>query len=109
MGNALIELPNMRRVAGIELINDRNHDVPTILTFHHLLEKHDLIEQIFETGKVHLHGRGKTMRQGTIVDTTLIGLPVRQEARRESGIRRCIRPGRATSCITALWKAAPSD
>jgi transposase, IS5 family len=51
MDEALIEKPTMRRFAGIELISDRIPDETTILTFRHLLEKHDLGEQIFETVK----------------------------------------------------------
>ena len=46
---ALIEVPTMRRFAGIELISDRTPDETTILAFRHLLEKHELGEQIFET------------------------------------------------------------
>ena len=75
MEEALIEVPTMRRFAGIELISDRIPDETTILTFRHLLEKHELGEQIFETVKAHLHARGMTMRQGTIVDATLIAAP----------------------------------
>ena len=75
MEEALIEFPNMRRFAGIELISDRIPDETTILTFRHLLEKHDLGEQIFETVKAHLNAQGMTMRQGTIVDATLIAAP----------------------------------
>jgi len=44
----------MRRFAGIELISDRIPDETTILAFRHLLEKHNLGEQIFETVKAHL-------------------------------------------------------
>ena len=40
-----------------------------------MLEKHELGEQIFETVKAHLNARGMTMRQGTIVDATLIAVP----------------------------------
>jgi IS5 family transposase len=65
----------MRRFAGIELISDRIPDETTILTFRHLLEKHELGEQIFETVKTHLSARIMTMRQGTIVDATLIAAP----------------------------------
>jgi IS5 family transposase len=75
MEEALIETPTMRRFAGIELISDRIPDETTILTFRHLLEKHDLGQQIFETVKAHLSARGMTMRQGTIVDATLIAAP----------------------------------
>ena len=70
MEEALIEVPTMRRFAGIELISDRIPDETTIRTFRHLLEKHDLGEQIFEIVKAHLSARGMTMRQGTIVDAT---------------------------------------
>jgi len=75
MEEALIEVPTMRRFAGINLISDRSPDETTILTFRHLLEKHGLGEQIFETVKAHLSERGMTMRQGTIVDATLIAAP----------------------------------
>jgi hypothetical protein len=49
--DALIEVPTMRRFAGIELISERIPDETTILAFRHLLEKHDLGKQIFETVK----------------------------------------------------------
>jgi IS5 family transposase len=75
MEEALIEVPTMRRFAGIELISDRIPDETTILTFRHWLEKHGLGEQVFETVKAHLSARGMTMRQGTIVDATLIAAP----------------------------------
>jgi IS5 family transposase len=75
MEEALIEVPTMRRFAGIELISDRIPDETTILTFRHLLEKHELGDQIFETVRAHLSERGMAMRQGTIVDATLIAAP----------------------------------
>jgi len=77
MEEALIEVPTMRRFAGIELISDRILDETTILTLRHLLEKHELGEQIFETVKAHLSHRGMAMRQGTIVVATLIAEPRR--------------------------------
>jgi len=46
MDEALIEVPTMRRFAGIELIRDRIPDETMILTLH-LLEKHEQGEQIF--------------------------------------------------------------
>jgi IS5 family transposase len=75
MKEALIEVPTMRRFAGIDMITDRIPEETTILTFRHLLEKHRLGEQIFETVKAHLSNRGMKMRQGTIVDATLIAAP----------------------------------
>jgi IS5 family transposase len=75
MEDALIEVPTMRRFAGIDMIGDRIPDETTILTFRHLLEKHDLGHQIFEVVKTHLKVSGMPMKQGTIVDATLIGAP----------------------------------
>jgi IS5 family transposase len=75
MEDALIEVPIKRRFAGIDMISDRIPDETTILSFRHLLEKNDLGQQIFETVKAHLSARGMTMRQGTIVDATLIAAP----------------------------------
>jgi IS5 family transposase len=75
MEEALSEVPTMRRFAGIDMISDQIPDDTTILTFRHLLEKHDLGEQIFETVKAHLKKRGMAMKQGTIIDATLIAAP----------------------------------
>jgi hypothetical protein len=59
MEEALIKVPSMRRFAGIELISHLIPDETTILSFRHLLEKHDLGEQIVETVKDHLrHDHG---------------------------------------------------
>jgi IS5 family transposase len=58
MEEALIEVPTMRRFAGIDLISDRIPDETTILSIRHLLEKQGLGEQIFETVKAHLSNRG---------------------------------------------------
>ena len=109
---ALIEAPTIRRFAGIDLISERIPDETTILTFRHLLEKQGLGEQIFKTVKAHLDARGMSMREGTIVDATLIAahsstLPRPQAERagvtrtsRGSGILRCIRPRKTTSGIS---------
>jgi transposase, IS5 family len=69
---ALIEVPTMRRFAGIDLIRHRIPDETTILTSRPLLVKHGLGEPIFETVKAHLSARGMTMRQDMIVDAILI-------------------------------------
>jgi IS5 family transposase len=75
MEDARIEVPTMRRFAGIDLICDRIPDETTILSFRHQLEKHDLGKQIFETMKAHLNVNGMAMKQGTIIDATLIAPP----------------------------------
>ena len=75
MEDALIEVPTMRRFAGIALITDRIPDETTILAFRHLLEQNDLGEQIFEAVKAHLKAKGMAMKQGTIIDATIIAAP----------------------------------
>nr|WP_255016273.1 IS5 family transposase [Cyanobium sp. BA20m-p-22] len=75
MEDALIEVPTMRRFAGIDMISDRIPDETTILAFRHLLEKHDLGQQIFEVVKTHLKAYGMAVKQGTIIDATLIAAP----------------------------------
>jgi len=75
MEDALIEVATIRRLAEIDLISDRISDEITILAFRHLLEKHDLGQKVFETVKAHLKQRGMAMKQGTIIDATLISAP----------------------------------
>jgi IS5 family transposase len=75
MEDALIEVPTMRRFAGIDLISERIPDETTILAFRHLLEKHDLGKHILEVVKDHLKEQGMSMKQGTIIDATLIAAP----------------------------------
>ena len=75
MEDALIEVATMRRFAGIALISDRIPDETTILAFRHLLEQNDLGEQIFKAVNAHLKANGMAMKQGTIVDATIIAAP----------------------------------
>ena len=73
--DALIEVPTMRRFAGIDLISDKIPDETTILSFRHLLEKNKLGKEILDVVKAHLKQRGMAMKQGTIIDDTLISAP----------------------------------
>jgi len=75
MEDALLEVATMRRFAGIALITDRIPDETTIMAFLHLLEEKDLGAQIFETVKAHLKANGMAMKQGTIIDATIIAAP----------------------------------
>jgi IS5 family transposase len=75
MEDAMIEASTMRRLAGIDMISDRIPDETTILAFRHLLEKHNLGEQIFQGVKAHLQANGMAMKQCTIIDATLVAAP----------------------------------
>ena len=65
----------MRRFAGIELCEDAIPDESTICKFRHLLERHRLTETIFATIHQYLSERGLVMRQGTLVDATILHAP----------------------------------
>jgi IS5 family transposase len=71
----LYEIASMRRFVGLSLSHGSVPDETTILNFRHLLERHDLSAAIFEAVKKHLQGAGLLLRQGTIVDATIIAAP----------------------------------
>jgi len=72
---ALYDIASLRRFVGIDLGLERVPDETTVLKFRHLLQEHDLGEQLFaEVGRV-LQRSGFALKTGTIVDATLIGAP----------------------------------
>ncbi|WEN13903.1 IS5 family transposase [Rhodanobacter sp. AS-Z3] len=75
MEDALYEIESMRRFAGLELNEDAIPDESTILKFRRFLEQHGLAVKIFEAVNAHLSGQGLLLRQGTIVDATIIQAP----------------------------------
>jgi len=75
MEDALYEIESMRRFAGLELNEDAIPDETTILKFRRFLEQHGLAVKILETVNGHLGQQGLLLRQGTIVDATIIAAP----------------------------------
>jgi transposase, IS5 family len=75
MEEALYDSQAMRGFAGIDLAVDAVPDETTILNFRHWLERHDLSRSLFEEVSAMLEERGLLMRQGTIVDATIIAAP----------------------------------
>ena len=75
MEDALYDIESMRRFAGIDLEADEVPDETTILHFRHLLEKHNLTKELFNQINRHLNARGLLVREGTIVDATIINAP----------------------------------
>ncbi len=73
--DAIYDSESMRRFAGVELGEDKVPDETTILRFRHLLEKHDLPKAIFEEIGALLEEKGLVLKQGTIVDATIISAP----------------------------------
>jgi IS5 family transposase len=74
MEDALYEIESMRRFAGLRL-SDRLPDESTILNFRHLLERHNLGKKLFDAVNAHLKSEGLTLREGSIVDATIISAP----------------------------------
>jgi IS5 family transposase len=75
MEDALYDIESMRHFADIDIEVDVVPDETTILNFRHLLEKHNLTKQIFEKIKKYLTEKGLLLREGTIVDATIISAP----------------------------------
>ncbi|SDP85209.1 IS5 family transposase [Ectopseudomonas guguanensis] len=73
MEEALYETTILRQFAGLSL--ERIPDETTILNFRRLLEKHELAAGILAVINGYLGDRGLSLRQGTIVDVTLIHAP----------------------------------
>ena len=65
----------MQRFARIDLAAEGVPDATTLLKFRHLLETHDLCKGLFTAINADLATRGLLLREGTLVDATLIAAP----------------------------------
>lgn len=74
MEEALFETTLYREFVGLTSV-ERIPDRVSILRFRHLLEEHQLAEQILATVNATLSGKGLMLREGTVVDATLIAAP----------------------------------
>ena len=74
MEDALYEITSMRLFAKLSL-DQAIPDRTTIMNFRHLLEQHRLARQLFDTVNQWLSDAGIMMKQGTLVDATLIEAP----------------------------------
>ena len=70
--DALYDSQAIRGFVGIDLNREAAPDATTLLKFRRLLEAHQLTESIFDAINVHLAEKGLFLREGTIVDATLI-------------------------------------
>lgn len=73
--DAIYDIQSVRRFVGIDLTHESAPDATTLLKFRRLLEQSQLTRRVFEEIKSHLASKGLTMREGTIVDATLIAAP----------------------------------
>lgn len=75
MEEALYEVPLFQQFARLDLGSSRLPDESTILRFRHLLEEHQLSQQILATVNATLQAKGLLLKSGTVVDATLIAAP----------------------------------
>jgi len=74
MEDALYEIESMRRFSGLS-ITGAIPDETTILNFRHLLERHELGKKLFKEINAHLAKQGFDLKEGTIVDASIIAAP----------------------------------
>ena len=74
MEDMLYEIESVRRFVGLRLSGPLP-DETTILKFRHLLEKHNLGTKLFEAINQHLADNDLMLKEGTIVDASIIASP----------------------------------
>ena len=72
---ALYDSRAMRQFVGIDLGREPAPDETTICKFRHLLEAHQLGQQLFARIRTYLAAHGLKVNRGTIVDATIISAP----------------------------------
>lgn len=72
---AIYDRNSFQKFLGIDLLSHKVPDETTILNFRHLLESHKLQERFFKIVNAVLEKKGLLMREGTIVDATIIAAP----------------------------------
>ncbi|SES99782.1 transposase, IS5 family [Pseudomonas graminis] len=73
--DAVYDSQAIRGFTGINLGRESAPDATTLLRFRRLLETHQLTRVLLETIIQHLAGRGLLLKEGTILDATLIAAP----------------------------------
>lgn len=82
---AVYDSKAIRGFIGIDLGRESAPDANTLLRFRRLLETHQLTRVLFETINQHLASQGLLLKEGTIVDATLI--PARPSVKNREGKR----------------------
>jgi IS5 family transposase len=70
--DAIYDSQAIRRFIGIDLNRETAPDAPTLLKFRRLLEANNLTEQIFTAINSLLAVKGLLLKEGTVVDATII-------------------------------------
>ncbi len=73
--DAVSDSAALRAFVRIDLGREEAPDATTLLKFRHMLEEHKLGKKILEQINAHLSEQGLLMREGTMVDATIINAP----------------------------------
>ena len=73
--DAIYDSQAVRAFIGIDLNREAAPDATTLLRFRRLLETHGLTQSIFTAINTHLAQKGLLLREGTVVDATIIAAP----------------------------------
>ena len=73
--DAIYDSQAMREFLGLDLARESVPDATTLLKFRRLLEEHALTARLFDGINAHLAERGLLLREGTMVDATIIAAP----------------------------------
>src|SRR5690606_5791925 len=83
--DAIYDSQAIRGFVGIDLNRESAPDATTLLKFRRLLEQHQLTEQIFAAINALLAAKGLILKEGTVVDATIIAAP--SSTRNQNGKR----------------------
>ncbi len=72
MEEAVYDRISFQKFLDLDLLQDSVPDETIILNFRHLLEKHDLVHEMFKIITDYLTNKGLLLKEGTIVDATII-------------------------------------
>jgi len=83
--DAIYDSQAIRGFVRIDLSREAAPDATTLLKFRRLLETHQLTERIFASINSHLAAKGLMLKEGTVVDATIISAP--SSTKNQSGQR----------------------
>ena len=105
--DAIYDSQAIRQFVGVDLSRESAPDATTLLKFRRLLETHQLTERIFETINALLAAKGLILKEGTVVDATIIAAPSSTKIEAVSVILKCIKPKRQSMALRhegAHWR-----
>lgn len=83
MEEALYDRLSFQKFLGFDCFGGAIPDESSICRFRHLIEKHNLSKKILSCMNNHLSSHGLVLREGTIVDATLMQAPVSKKNKRK--------------------------